>query len=151
MDTTAPTMLLERQLKSILDEKLRARNNNGVIWFAPAFKQADEMIAQYRAAISLLDQGLPSKLAGLKEQSDFLNKFAEAQKPHIALTQLKVKIISKLQNDDPNKTFMIRSNKSYTNHELIQEIIEGTEVGNDLIDNIVLLTVDLIMRDKEKI
>lgn len=48
-----------------------------------------------------------------------------------------------------NKPYIANSKGSWTTHELADEIAMGSEVGNDMIEGMLILTADLILRDKE--
>jgi hypothetical protein len=62
--------------------------------------------------------------------------------------KLKSKVIStylKLGND---KVVLIKGDKSYTGHEIVDEITNETEFGVEMLNNLLSLTIDLVSREK---
>lgn len=62
--------------------------------------------------------------------------------------KLKSKIISTYRKFGNDKAVVIREKRSYTGQEMAEEIEKETEFGVKMIENLLLLTIDLISRDK---
>lgn len=67
------------------------------------------------------------------------------------LTKLKKNIIKHLRQDDLDIPYLNSGVKTYTRRELIAEIELESNIGSDLISNLVVLTLDLVDRNKEKL
>lgn len=66
------------------------------------------------------------------------------------MEKIKQAVINFLRNQE-NKPFVASSKGSWTTHEMADEVEKGTDVGNDMIEGMVVLTCDLIVRGKEKL
>ena len=52
---------------------------------------------------------------------------------------------------DNDKPYIFTGRKSFTRQEMAEEITNQTEVGLQMIENIIMLALDLVLRDKERI
>ncbi len=64
--------------------------------------------------------------------------------------KLKSSLLKSL-NKDLDKPSLIIGNRSFTNRELIFEVESESEIGIKLLTNILMLSIDLLSRGKEKI
>jgi len=65
------------------------------------------------------------------------------------LTQkLKDKTISTYRKFGDDKAVLLKGKRSYTGHEIANEIENETEFGVRMLNNLLSLTIDLISRDK---
>jgi len=66
--------------------------------------------------------------------------------------ELKDGVLNHLRKgDNLDKPYMATKSKSYTQNELITEIENNTEFGNEVISSLILLSLDLFERGKEDI
>jgi len=67
------------------------------------------------------------------------------------LDELKEKLIIHLKrNGDLDKPYIFKGPKSFSKNDIINEVQNGTEDGNEFINDIVILSLDLFDRGKEK-
>lgn len=64
-----------------------------------------------------------------------------------SLEKIKQKLISHFEKVGP-KDYIVIGHTTYTGNDLVCEITDETEVGLGFIERLLLLTVDLISRDK---
>jgi len=57
--------------------------------------------------------------------------------------------VIKFLRDKDDKPFVTNSQRSWTTHEFADEVENETKVGNDLIESMIVLTADRILRGKE--
>lgn len=65
-----------------------------------------------------------------------------------SLDKLKSKVIETYKKFGDKKALLIRGHNSYTGFEIADEIEKETELGIEMMNSIIQLTIDLLSRDK---
>lgn len=64
---------------------------------------------------------------------------------------LKKSIINFLSKDKLDENYIVHEQKKYTKRMIIEEIENDTEIGNKFVNDIIILSIDLFDRKKEKL
>lgn len=83
--------------------------------------------------------------------SGALNAARELIVKHNDTDRVKDALESYLKHQEDQDAVMLCGSKSYSAQDLINEINNGTEFGERTVDNIINLTISLLLRGKESI